>query len=279
MTGVSLGQYYPSGSVVHRLDGRVKLILGILFIVSSFLCMSLSSFILLAVGTILLVITAKIPFRVIFRAVRAIIYILLITFVFNVLFTVGEEENLLFSWWKIEIYTDGLWKAAFFAVRILVLIIGTSIFISYTTTPIQLTDSIERLFSPLSKIGIPVHTFAMMMSLALRFIPTLSEETERIMTAQKARGADFSEGSLFSRIKALVPVLVPLFVSAFRRADELATAMECRCYHGGKGRTKMNVPHLCAADFIALAIGAAFCAGLILLNKVTFGYVVNPVGL
>lgn len=273
MTNVALGQYYPTDSVIHRLDGRIKLILAAVFIVSCFLCKSLVSFAFLTLTTVLLIALSRIPFRIVLRAVRGIIFILLITFVFNVFFTKGEDENLLFSWWKLAVYKEGLWNAGFIALRILCLIVGTSIFISYTTTPIQLTDSIERLLSPLKKIGINVHTFAMMMSLVLRFIPTLSEETEKIMTAQKSRGADFENGSLFSRIKALIPVLVPLFVSAFRRADELATAMECRCYHGGDGRTKMTVPHLRTADFIALFCGAVFCAGAILLNRILFGYV------
>lgn len=273
MNNITLGQYYPSGSVVHRLDGRTKLILAIFFIVSSFLCRSLVSFIFLFVSTLAAIVVSRIPFRIIFKSIKAIIYILLITFFFNLFFTIGEEENLIFSWGIFTLYSDGIWRAVFFAIRILSLIIGTSLFISYTTTPIQLTDSLERLLSPLKKIHVPVHNFAMMMSLALRFIPTLSEETDKIMTAQKARGADFSSGSVFSRIRALIPVLVPLFISAFRRADELATAMECRCYHGGEGRTKMNVTHFRAADYAAFAIAAVFCAGTVLLNYVTVGYV------
>lgn len=279
MTNVALGQYYPSGSVIHRLDGRIKLILAVVFITSCFLCRSLSSFLLLTLFTCALILLARIPFSIIFRAMKGIVYILLITFFFNMFFTVGEEENLIFSWWKISLYTDGIWYAVLFSVRILALIIGTSLFISYTMTPIQLTDSLERLLSPLKKLHIPVHNFAMMMSISLRFIPTLSEETEKIMTAQKARGADFTNGSLRSRIKALIPVLIPLVVSAFRRAEELATAMECRCYHGGEGRTKMNVPKLRTADFVSLGIAAAAVAALILLNRVPFGYVtgIHPV--
>lgn len=271
MKNISLGQYYPTGSVIHRLDGRVKLILAIIYIVSSFLCKSLASFSLLMFGTLVLILITKIPISIILRSVKAVVFILIITFVLNAFFTVGQGEPL-FSKWIFTLYVEGIWNAAFMALRVLALILGTSLFISYTTTPIQLTDSIESLLSPLKKIKVPVHDFAMMMSIALRFIPTLTDETDRIMTAQKARGADFTTGSLVKRAKALVPVLVPLFVSAFRRADELATAMECRCYHGGEGRTKMTVPHLTAKDFVAVGLMLAFSAGLVLLNYVDFIY-------
>ncbi len=162
--------------------------------------------------------------------------------------------------------------ALFIAVRIVVLIIGTGIFMTYTTSPIELTDALERLLSPLKLIKAPVHEFAMMITIALRFIPTLTEETNKIMSAQKARGADFTTGSLFKRAKALIPVLVPLFVSAFRRADELATAMECRCYHGGEGRTKLNISHYSLRDLVMLCIMVAFGAGLLLINKYGIGY-------
>ncbi|MBR3964081.1 MAG: energy-coupling factor transporter transmembrane protein EcfT [Clostridia bacterium] len=271
MKNISLGQYYPTGSVIHRLDGRVKIILAVIHIIATFLCESLASFACLFVGTLVLVLMTRIPLGVVLRSVRAIVYILIITFILNAFFTVGEGEPL-FSVWIFTLYIEGIWNAAFMALRILSLILGTSIFISYTTTPIQLTDSIESLLSPLKKLKLPVHDFAMMMSIALRFIPTISDETDRIMTAQKARGADFTTGSLIKRAKALIPVLVPLFVSAFRRADELATAMECRCYHGGEGRTKMTVPHLCARDIAAVGLMLAFGAALVLLNRVDFLY-------
>ena len=271
MKNITLGQYYPTGSVIHRLDGRIKLILAIMHIVSAFLCKSLASFAFLFLGTVVIILLSKIPLGVILRSVKTIVYIIIITFVLNMFFTVGEGEPL-FSVWIFTLYVEGVWNAAFMALRILALILGTSLFISYTTTPIQLTDSIESLLSPLKKLKIPVHDFAMMMSIALRFIPTLSDETDRIMTAQKARGTDFTSGSLVKRAKALIPVLVPLFVSAFRRADELATAMECRCYHGGEGRTKMTVPHLCATDFVALLLMVGFCVSLVLLNGLDFGY-------
>ena len=177
------------------------------------------------------------------------------------------------DWWIFEIYLEGIWNALFIAVRILCLILASSILISFTTTPIQLTYAIESLLSPLKKIKVPVHDFAMMMSIVLRFIPALSEETEKIMTAQKSRGADFETGSLIQRAKALIPILIPLFVSAFRRSDELATAMECRCYHGGEGRTRMTVTRMKTADFLFLALMLVCVAAICLFNFIDFGYV------
>ncbi len=274
MKNIALGQYYPSDSCVHHLDGRVKLVLSILFIISSFFCRSAVSFAFLLIGTLALVFISKIPLKIILRSVRGIVFILLFTFVINMFFTKGEGEPL-FEWHFIALYREGIWNAAFMALRILSLIVGSSIFMSYSTTPIELTDSLEGLLSPLKKIHVPVHEFAMMMSIALRFIPTLAEETDRIMSAQKARGADFSTGSIVRRVKMLLPVLIPLFASALRRADELATAMECRCYHGGDGRTCMNVPHIRFSDIVAIVIAAAFGASLLLLNMVKFGYVMK----
>ena len=184
--------------------------------------------------------------------------------------TTGEVP--LFEWKFIKIYKEGLYNAAFMAIRIVILIIGASVFLTYTTTPIHLTDAIERLLKPLKKIKVPVHEFAMMMTIALRFIPTLVDETDKIMAAQKARGACFDSGSLIQRAKALVPVLVPLFVSSFRRADELATAMESRCYHGGDGRTKMTVTHMKFADVFAMVIMILFGAAIVAVNFLKFGY-------
>lgn len=270
MKNVALGQYYPTGSCIHRMDGRIKLILAMLFIVICFLCRSLLSFVFLAVGTLGLIALARIPLGIVFRALKAVVFILMFTLVLNMFFTTGEKE--LFHWWIFTLYPEGIWNAVLMGVRIIALIIGTTLFMSYTTTPIQLTDSLESLLSPLKVIKVPVSDFAMMMSIALRFIPTLSEETEKIMTAQKARGANFTEGSFTKRVKSLVPVLVPLVASAFRRAEELATAMECRCYHGGKGRTKLNVPKLHVSDFVALGLMAVFGAVIILLNFVDIGY-------
>ncbi|MGM9684061.1 MAG: energy-coupling factor transporter transmembrane component T family protein [Eubacteriales bacterium] len=270
MKNITLGQYYPSDSVLHRLDPRAKVILSILYIVCTFLCKNILSFALLLLSAVLLVIIGKVPLGIVIRGIRPILFILAFTSIFNVFWTRGEI--LLVDWHFIHIYAEGIYNAILIIVRITVLIIGTGMFLTYTTTPIALTDAIEDLLSPLKKLKVPVHDFAMMMTIALRFIPTLVDETDKIMTAQKARGADFSSGSLISRAKALVPVLIPLFVSAFRRADELAVAMECRCYHGGEGRTRMNVRHCSARDFVAVAVILLLGVGLVLLNILSFGY-------
>lgn len=271
MKNISLGQYYPSNSLIHKLDGRTKILLATIFIISVFFCKSLLSFALLLAVTFTIVFISRIPLRIVFRSLRAIVFILIFTFIINVFLTKGDGDPLI-DWWIFKIYIDGVWNALFIAVRILCLILSSSVFISFTTTPIQLTYSIESLLSPLKRIKVPVHDFAMMMSIVLRFIPALSEETEKIMTAQKSRGADFESGSLISRAKALIPILIPLFVSAFRRSDELATAMECRCYHGGEGRTRMTITRMKARDYVALFFMIIVAASLILLNLVTWGY-------
>ena len=271
MKSISLGQYYPSNSIIHRLDGRTKILLATIFIVSIFFCKSLASFAFLVLLSLIIILLSKIPLKIVLRSLRAVIFILVFTFIINVFLTKGESEPL-FQIWKIKLYKEGLWTALFISIRIFCLIISSSIFISFTTTPIQLTYAIESLLSPLKKIKVPVHDFAMMMSIVLRFIPALSEETEKIMTAQKARGADFSSGSLLQRARALIPVLIPLFVSAFRRSDELATAMECRCYHGGSGRTRMTITKMGAKDYLSLSMMIIAVVAMILLNSVTFGY-------
>lgn len=270
MKNISLGQYYPAESPIHRLDARMKVILAILYIVCTFLCKNVWCFAALAVSALLLILVSRVPLRIVLRAVRPILFIMLFTAVINLFFV--KEGPVLWQWWRITIYERGVYNAVFMLVRIVVLIIGTSMLLTYTTTPIALTDAIESLLSPLRVIKVPVHEFAMMMTIALRFIPTLAEETSKIMNAQKARGVDFSHGSLVRRAKSLIPILIPLFVSAFRRADELATAMECRCYRGGKGRTKMTVPHLHVRDFFALLLMVAFGAGIVLLNRYAPGY-------
>ncbi len=270
MKSIAFGQYYPADSFLHRLDPRIKVILTILYIICSFLCKNVISFALLIASAILLILLGKIPLRIVLRGLRPVLIILIFTAILNIFWTKGE--HLLFGWKFIQIYVEGLYSAAFIVIRIAALIIGTGMFLTYTTTPISLTDALEDLLSPLKKLHVPVHDFAMMMTIALRFIPTLVEETDKIMTAQKARGADFSTGSLVSRAKALIPVLIPLFVSAFNRAGDLATAMECRCYHGGDGRTRMNVRHVRFVDFIPLVMIVLFGAGLILLNIFGIGY-------
>lgn len=270
MSGISFGQYYPAKSLLHKLDPRIKIILTILYIVCSFICKNVISYSLLLISAILLVIIGRVPLKVILRGLKGVLFILLFTAVLNIFWTKGEM--LLWQWKFISIYTEGLYAALFIMIRISVLIIGTGMLLTYTTTPIALTNAIEDLLSPLKKLHVPVHSFAMMMTIALRFIPTLSEEAERIMTAQKARGADFASGGLVQRAKALIPVLIPLFVSAFNRAGDLAVAMECRCYNGGEGRTRMNVRHIKFVDFIPLALLIAFGAGLIAFNILGIGY-------
>lgn len=270
MKSIALGQYYPSDSVIHRLDPRIKIIFAILYIVCSFLCKNVLSFALLMLSAILLIIIGKIPLKTVLRGLKPILVILIFTSVLNVFWTSGER--LLLEWRFIHIYLEGVYAALFMVIRITSMIIGTSMLMTYTTTPIELTDGLEDLLSPLKKLHVPVHEFAMMMTIALRFIPLLVEETDKIMTAQKARGADFSSGSLINRAKALIPVLIPLFVSAFNRASELATAMECRCYHGGEGRTRMKVRHVRAVDIAALSVVVIFGAALVTLNILSIGY-------
>ena len=266
MKNVAFGQYYPAKSPLHAMDARVKVVMAVLYIVVAFLCKTGVAFGALLLSAVILLALSRIPVKIVLRSLRPLFFIMLFTALLNLFFTGGE--TVLFSVWKITVYREGVANAVFMLVRILVLIFGTGVFLTYTTTPIALTDAIESLLSPLRVIRLPVHEFAMMMSIALRFIPTLSEETEKIMNAQKARGVDFSSGGLIRRVKALVPILIPLVVSAFRRADELATAMECRCYRGGKGRTRMTVPHVHAGDIVALFLMIGLGVGIFFLNRV-----------
>ncbi len=270
MKTISFGQYYPSESLIHRLDARAKVILAVLYIVCSFLCKNILSFAALALSAILLVLLSNIPLKAIFRAIRPIIFVMLFTVILNVFWTKGKAP--LFSWGILTVYPEGLYSALFMLVRIISLIVGTSIFMTYTTTPIALADAIEQLLAPLKRLRLPVHEFSMMMTVALRFIPTLVEETEKIIAAQKARGADFSSGGLIKRAKALIPILIPLVISAFRRADELATAMECRCYRGGDGRTKLHVLHYAPTDFLMMIVLVLFGVILVGLNMLSIGY-------
>ena len=271
MKSITLGQYYPTKSYLHSADPRAKLIMAFIFIITAFFCKSAIGFAGLLAATLLLVLISKIPAKVIFRAVRPIMVIMTFTMFINIFWTKGE--TLLFEWRFIKIYLEGIYNAVFMLIRIASLVVGSSILITYTTTPIALTDAIESLFSPLKKIKVPVHDFAMMMTIALRFIPTLVDETEKIMAAQKARGADFSSGGLIKRAKALIPILIPLFASSFRRADELAVAMECRCYRGGEGRTKLNVLKCRISDIIGVIIVFALCVMFIAANYFNIGYV------
>ena len=254
---ITLGQYFPGNSVVHRLDPRTKLIMLVLYIVALFCAVSWVSYAAVLVFLAVTIKISTIPLKSLVRGMKPLIMILVFTGVLNLFFTAGD--TVLVSFWRITITMEGVVRAIFMVVRILMLISGTFL-LTYTTSPISLTDGLESLLNPLKAIRLPVHELSMMMCIALRFIPTLIEETDKIMCAQRARGADFETGSLLQRVKALVPILVPLFISAFRRADELATAMECRCYQGGDGRTKMKLLRFSYFDFVALGVGALLIA-------------------
>ena len=266
MKGITLGQYYPADSVMHRLDPRTKVIGAVVYIVAAFLCNNLLSFGLLLLSALCLILVSRIPLKIVLKSIRALIFIMAFTAILNIFWITDADAAPLFEWKFITIYEKGLYNAAFILIRITTMVIGTSLFLTYTTSPIALTDAIESLLRPLSRIKVPVHEFAMMMTIALRFIPTIVEETDKIMSAQKARGADFTTGSLPARVKALIPVIVPLFASSFRRAGELATAMECRCYHGGEGRTRMKQLKLTAKDFGAALFVAGGFAAIIFMN-------------
>lgn len=249
---ITLGQYFPGKSVLHRLDPRTKLILLVAYIVALFLAVNWISYGVMLVFLIGCIAVSGIPAKSFIRGMKPMVLILTFTALLNLFFTQGE--TVLVSFLGITITLEGLLRAFFMLARILMLITCTFL-LTYTTSPISLTDGLESLLGPLKKIRVPVHELSMMMCIALRFIPTLIEETDKIMSAQKARGADFESGKLTQRVKALVPILVPLFVSAFRRADELATAMECRCYQGGDGRTKMKLLRYKLWDYRAFAVG------------------------
>ena len=247
---ITIGQHFPGNSVIHRMDPRAKLLLTIAYIVALFLG---SNPIGLALSVLFLIVAykvANIPMRLVRKSLRPILPIILFTALLNLFFVPGDP---VFKWWIITITWQGLYNVMVLVIRIICLIAGTSL-LTYTTSPIVLTDALERLLKPLSKLHFPVHELAMMMTIALRFIPLLIEETDKIMNAQKARGAELDAGKLSERIRALIPVLIPLFISAFRRADELAMAMECRCYHGGEGRTRLHQLHLGANDYLLTAI-------------------------
>lgn len=264
---ITIGQHFPGNSLVHRFDPRLKLVLTVAYIVLLFaasnpLGLTLS---ILFLGVMYKV--AKIPVKMIGKSLKPILPIVLFTAVLNLFFVSGEGDPLV-HFWFLTIYAEGVRYAVLMAVRVMALIAGTSL-LTYTTSPIVLTDAIEQLLKPLGKLHFPVHELAMMMSIALRFIPTLIEETDKIMNAQKARGAQLDTGKMTDRVKALVPVLIPLFISAFRRADELAMAMECRCYHGGTGRTRLKVLRCEKQDYIDLAVCIA-CFAVILASRLVF---------
>ena len=260
---ITLGQYFPGNTVAHRLDPRTKLLLLILYMVALFCAKWFISYALVLVFLVSVTVLGRIPLKSMTRGLKPMLIFILLTALLNLIYT--REGKLLFEWKFIHIYSKGLETAFFMVLRIMMLICGTFL-LTYTTSPIALTDALESLLSPLKLIKVPVHELSMMMCIALRFIPTLIEETDKIISAQKARGADFETGSLIRRAKALIPILVPLFVSAFRRADELATAMECRCYHGGKGRTRLKVLRFQPRDYLALFVGVFLVGAVITLR-------------
>ncbi len=260
---VTLGQYFPGDTVVHRLDPRTKLILVIVYIVALFCAKSYVSYAVVAAFLILCMCLSRIRLRVIVKGLKPLLLIIVLTGLLNMFYTPGRE---LVHFWIFTITWEGIRNAVFMISRIVMLIFGTFL-LTYTTSPIALTDAMELLMSPLKRIKVPVHELSMMMCIALRFIPTLISETDKIISAQKARGADFESGNLIRRAKALIPILVPLFISAFRRADELAVAMESRCYHGGKGRTRMKQLRMAGRDYLALAFGILLLAAVIVLRK------------
>ena len=260
---ITLGQYFPGQSLIHRLDPRTKLTMLVVYIVALFLAEGWVSYGLVFLFLAVVIRLSTIPLKSILRGMKPLVMILIFTGVLNLFFT--QDGEVLVKFWVLTVTSGGLSRALMMMARILMLISGTFL-LTYTTSPIALTDGLEALMNPLKKVGVPVHELSMMMCIALRFIPTLIEETDKIMSAQKARGADFESGSLTDRAKALIPILVPLFISAFRRADELATAMECRCYQGGEGRTKMKQLHYHREDFLSYCAGAVLLVAVIVLK-------------
>ncbi len=248
---ITIGQYFPGNSVIHRLDSRVKLLLDILYLVILFTAQSYTGILIAMLFMVICYILARIKLIMILKSIKPILPLMIVTGLLNMLFIKGEEP--LFQWWIISVYPEGIRMALFMLMRVVALIVGMSL-LTYTTSPIMLTDAIERLLSPLKKVRFPVHELSMMMTIALRFIPTLVEETDKIMSAQKARGAELDSGGLMKKAKSLIPILIPLFVSAFKRANELAVAMECRCYRGGDGRTRLKTLKTAPRDYVAAAV-------------------------
>ena len=260
---ITLGQFFPGDTIVHRLDPRTKLLLVIVFIAALFLAVDWISYAAMFLVTAACVKLSSIKPRTLMKGLKPLIFIIILTGVLNLFYT--KEGTVLFDWWIFTVTTGGIKRAFLMVVRIMLLVCGT-LLLTYTTSPLALTDGLEMLLNPLKKIKVPVHEMSMMMSMALRFIPTLIEETDKIMSAQKARGADFSTGKLTERAKALLPLLVPLFVSSFRRADELAVAMESRCYHGGEGRTRMKTLKMASRDWLCFLFWALVLGGMIAMN-------------
>ena len=269
LNDITIGQFFPGGSIIHRMDSRFKIVLDILYVVMLFIAGNFISLGLACIFMVMVYAVSEISFRLILKSIKPVLPIILFTALLNLIFVKDAEAQPLVSFWVIDIYQKGITTSLFMILRIVFLIIGMSL-LTYTTSPIVLTDAIESLMSPLKKVKFPVHELAMMMTIALRFIPTLIEETNKIMMAQKARGANLDTGGLIKRAKAMVPILIPLFISAFKRANELATAMECRCYKGGEGRTKLR--QLKATKLDLCAAGLMLCVlGMVIINNIVFG--------
>ena len=262
LSDVSFGRYYPSKSFVHNVDPRVKLLLFIVYIVMIFIAQSFLSLALAIIFLCLMVALSSVPISSVLKSIKGIIFLVLFTAILNVLFYVKKDGDTVYFW---VVTKEGILNAAFLAIRLVALVLGSSV-LTLTTTPVSLTDGLESLLKPLTLIKFPVHELALIMSIALRFIPTLAAETDRIMNAQKARGADFESGNVFSRMKSLIPVLIPLLISAFRRADELGDAMDARCYSGSKNRVKYKQLKFTFRDPIAIIVTALFLTGVILIN-------------
>ena len=261
---ITLGQYVPGTTVAHKLDPRTKILLVTLYIVALFCAKGIVTYGILALCLAICVRISKVGLKSLVKGLKPVLFIILFTGILNLFFTPGDYY--VFELGFLHVSNVGLRNAVFMVLRIMLLIMGTFL-MTYTTSPISLTDGLERLLGGLKKLHVPVHELAMMMSIALRFIPTLIEETDKIMCAQRARGADFDSGNLIQKAKAMIPILVPLFISAFRRADELATAMECRCYHGGEGRTKLHVLKYESRDYVALVLGVLVLAAILILRR------------
>lgn len=272
MRDVSFGQYYPVESVVHRLDPRNKLILAITYIVALFFIQTFTGFGIVALALLIMIACARVPLLKVLKSIRAVLFLIIFTMLMSFLFYRGDPAKVIADWGIFHLYWDGLFNALKLSLRLMLLVMGPAL-LTLTTTPVELTDGLESLLKPLTLIKLPIHELAIVMSIALRLIPTLMEETDKIMNAQKARGADFESGNLFKRAKAMLPILIPLFVSSFRRADELADAMDSRCYRGAKGRTRMKVLKLHWRDLFAFLFMAALLFVILMLRYNWFGVV------
>lgn len=262
---VSIGRYYQGNSLLHSLDPRLKVILFVVYMVAIFMVTKVTSIATLMIVSVILIVIGKLPPKVIWNSIKPILPVAIFIFILNV-FTI-KEGDVIWKWWKLAVTSGGLLKAFLMSFRLLMLIIITSILLTLTTTPLKLADALEKLFSPLKVIKVPVHEMAMMMSIALRFIPTLTDETDKIMKAQVSRGADYDTGSILNRVKGYITVLIPLFISSFRRAEELAIAMEARCYNGGVGRTKLNPLKITSRDVVLFIVLLLLAASFVVVQK------------